>query len=255
MKLRALLCLLCLLLLPASLAAYPDRDFLLHEMDRLEAYLRKAQAADGPLCVPDSLARAQALLAAAREEFDEGDYWEAEDAIRLCRDASENLWEEILSCGKDLDRDGLPDRADRCPETPETFNGYMDDDGCPDRMPRRAILSPDRIELLEPVRFDDDATQPVGGPDSVLHEVARLLKENPDLRIRVEAHLDGRVPPQEADRITAARAESVKDLLVSLGVAESRLQAEGKGGREPVASNDSAFGRRLNRRIELIRIP
>lgn len=32
----------------------------------------------------------------------------------------------------DRDRDGIPDVLDRCPDEPETFNKYMDEDGCPD---------------------------------------------------------------------------------------------------------------------------
>lgn len=37
--------------------------------------------------------------------------------------------------GADRDRDGVPDASDRCPDDPETKNGYLDDDGCPDEAP------------------------------------------------------------------------------------------------------------------------
>jgi outer membrane protein OmpA-like peptidoglycan-associated protein len=80
------------------------------------------------------------------------------------------------------------------------------------------------------------------------------MNENPSLRFSIEVHLDDRPPPPEADRITRVRADSVKTLLVHLGVPEERLAAVGKGSREPVATNDSAWGRTLNQRVEFIRI-
>lgn len=241
--------------LPSGALGYPDREALRKEMERLEEYLQKAQAAEGPECAPVSLAAAQSYLAAAKEELEEGDLWEAEDAIRLCRKEADGVWAKILVCGRDLDRDGIPDREDACLNDPETYNGYMDEDGCPDRAPRRAVLTEDGIEILVPISFDGETQRVLPGSVAVLEEVAGIMNENPDLRFSIQAHLDDRLPPSEADRVTGMRAESVKSLLVHLGVPDDRLEAVGKGSREPVASNDSAWGRTLNRRVEFIRIP
>jgi outer membrane protein OmpA-like peptidoglycan-associated protein len=241
-----------LLLLPAVAFAYPDRDRMAEEIHRLQTYLQRAQDADGPVCVPESLAAAQAYLARAMEEFHEGDYWNAEEAIERCRTEARGLWEEILRCAKDLDRDGIPAARDRCPENPETYNGYADEDGCPDSMPRRAFLTAGKIEILEPVRFDEHTQLPSPSSRPVLEEVARILSENSALRVLIQAHLDDRLQPQHADDLTRVRAENVKAFLVTLGIEENRLQAEGKGSREPLASNDSAWGRMLNSRIEFL---
>jgi hypothetical protein len=35
----------------------------------------------------------------------------------------------------DRDGDGVPDDVDKCPDEPETLNGYQDEDGCPDHLP------------------------------------------------------------------------------------------------------------------------
>ncbi len=248
-------CLIFLLTLPAVAPGYPDPEHLLQEIERLEEYLRKAQSAEGPQCAPDSLATAQSHLARAKEELQEKDFWAAEDAIRLCEREAEGIWAKIIVCGKDLDRDGVPDRKDQCLEQPETYNDYMDEDGCPDRIPRKAVLTDDKIEILVPILFNEETQQPLPDSYEVLKEVARIMEENPGLRFRVQAHLDDRLPPGQADFVTERRAESVLSLLVRLGVPDERLDAEGRGSREPVASNDSSWGRMLNQRVEFLRLP
>ena len=247
--------LLFLLVLPVVALGYPDPEKLAREMERLEEYLQKAQAAEGPECAPESLAAAQSHLARAKEEFQEKDFWAAEDAIRLCEKEADGIWAKILICGRDLDRDGIPDRKDKCLNDPETYNGYMDDDGCPDQIPRRAVLTGDKIEILVPIPFDDDTQRPLADSYAVLAEVARIMKENPGLRFRVQTHLDDHLPPGQADYVTERRADSILSVLVHLGVPDDRLEAEGRGSREPVAANDSSWGRILNQRVEFIRIP
>src|SRR5205823_4072962 len=54
--------------------------------------------------------------------------------------------------------------------------------------------------------------------------------------------------PKLSDR----RAQSVKAFLVSKGVASSRLATKGQGKLQPIASNDTAVGRALNRRVEFL---
>jgi large repetitive protein len=250
---------LCLLLLflaiPRVILGYPDQERVRQEIERLQEYLQKAQAAEGPVCAPVPLARAQSHLARAKEEFQEGDLWEAEDAIRLCEKEAEGIAEKILVCGKDVDRDGIPDRKDACPNDPEIYNGYMDEDGCPDRVPQKAVLTADRIETLVPIDFDEETQRPLGASESVLQEVARIMEENPGLRFSIQAHLDNHLPPEQADYVSDLRARSVKSVLVGYGIADGRLEVEGKGSREPIASNDSSWGRTLNKRVEFIRVP
>ena len=256
MKLYRHLCLLLLLLtLPGVVLGYPERERLSQEIERLEEYLRKAQAAEGPVCAPEPLARAQSYLARAKEEFQEGDLWEAEDAIRLCERESEGIGEKILVCAKDMDRDGIPDRKDACTDGPEIYNDYMDEDGCPDRVPQKAVLTADRIETLVPITFDEETQRPLGASDGVLQEVARIMEENPSLRFSIQAHLDNHLPPAQADSVSDLRARSVKSVLVGYGIADGRLEVEGKGSREPIASNDSSWGRMLNNRVEFICVP
>ena len=49
----------------------------------------------------------------------------------------------------DNDLDGIPDSTDRCPNESETYNGYLDEDGCPDERPHRGEVHPPGRQLRE----------------------------------------------------------------------------------------------------------
>ena len=57
--------------------------------------------------------------------------------------------------GADSDRDGIGDSVDRCPDAPETYNGYADEDGCPDSQPRDAAPVTSAPEMPEMEAMDD----------------------------------------------------------------------------------------------------
>lgn len=232
-----------------------ERQDLLHEIQALDVYLNKVLMARGALCAPEALAAAQICLARVKEELEEGDRWEAEELLAACQNLSQGLWDRILLCGQDTDEDGIPDSSDQCPEQPETYNSYQDEDGCPDRVPSRALLTPDKIEILEPLAFDEGTQILLRESEPVLADVARILSENPSIRIRIESHLDGSVAPEAALAICTRRAQNVKDALAAFGVDAARMETAPKGSAEPIASNDSPWGRQVNRRIEFVRIP
>lgn len=106
--------------------------------------------------------------------------------------------------------------------------------------------------VLRGVNFDfDKATlRPDGRP--ILDEAARILNENPSLRVQVRGYTDSIGSDAYNLRLSIRRAETVKNYLVSKGVAASRLEVEGFGESNPVASNDTEEGRAQNRRVELV---
>jgi len=92
-----------------------------------------------------------------------------------------------------------------------------------------------------------------------LAEVAEVLGEIDDRSFQVEGHTDN-VPISTAQfpsnwELSAARALSVVKLLVSRGVAPENVSGAGYGEYHPVATNQTADGRRLNRRIEIVMLP
>ena len=87
----------------------------------------------------------------------------------------------------------------------------------------------------------------------ILDEVAATLTENPDMRVEVAGHTDNTGPRALNERLSRARAEAVKNYLVSKGIAADRMTTNGYAWDRPVASNRTREGRALNRRTELIR--
>ena len=69
--------------------------------------------------------------------------------------------------------------------------------------------------------------------------------------IVVVGHADSTGSAALNERLSLARAESVKKYFVDKGVEPNRIYTEGKGSRQPVADNKTAQGRQLNRRVEI----
>jgi len=183
----------------------------------------------------------------------------------------------------DADRDGLSDAHDRCPNEPEDREGYQDDDGCPDHdndgdgvndaadsCPNEAGVQEERgcpakpapaLEAPPPpaapalsqvIRFETNSLTILADQRNALDELAQQLKDHPDIeRISIAGHSDDRGGSELNLRISRGRADAVRSELIRRGVDAKRLHAQGLGSARPIASNDSAEGRALNRRVEL----
>ncbi len=102
------------------------------------------------------------------------------------------------------------------------------------------------------------ATLLEGARESLL-PVANFLADHAGWQLLVEGHTDN-VPIRTARfpsnfELSVARAESVRDVLVSLGVEYERVLVLGAGDTQPFASNTTVDGRTLNRRVEVSFIP
>jgi outer membrane protein OmpA-like peptidoglycan-associated protein len=88
-----------------------------------------------------------------------------------------------------------------------------------------------------------------------LTEIAKLLKERPELKVYVVGHTDMVADLATNIRLSQARAQAVVNALVSQhGIASTRLIPYGDGPYAPVASNKTEEGRAKNRRVELVEI-
>ncbi len=150
----------------------------------------------------------------------------------------------------DNDQDGIPDVRDKCPNDPETINGFEDEDGCPDKQPL-AKVEGGKIVILQKVYFDTAKARIQERSYPVLLEVARVLKENPDIiKLRIEGYTDSRGSAAYNRRLSQRRAEAVRKFLIQQGIDPKRLVAKGYGEDKPIASNDTPEGRAQNRRVE-----
>ncbi len=86
---------------------------------------------------------------------------------------------------------------------------------------------------------------------SGIDELAVYLKANPDAQVGISGHSD-RIGSKIANlAVSRARADAVRTALEARGIDASRITAFGYGARLPIASNATAEGRRLNRRVEV----
>jgi photosynthetic reaction center M subunit len=84
--------------------------------------------------------------------------------------------------------------------------------------------------------------------------VGLALQQNPEISVTIQGHTDNVGSAATNLKLSQARAESFKALLVSkYGIAPSRLATQGYGETRPVASNDTEDGRAQNRRVEIVR--
>lgn len=83
-----------------------------------------------------------------------------------------------------------------------------------------------------------------------LLRLVRIMKEYPEVEIKIEGHTDNQGDPALNLKLSQDRVNEVKKYLASKGIASSRITTEGYGDTKPIASNDDEATRRLNRRVE-----
>ncbi len=153
----------------------------------------------------------------------------------------------------DNDQDGIPDGLDDCPMEPEDLDSFQDEDGCPEPGPAAAsvTVTDTRILISERIYFDYDRDTIRSVSMPLLDQVARVVLElRGQLRVRIDGYTDNEGGESYNVDLSYRRARAVVEYLVGRGVPRPRLEYRGYGPRNPVAPNDSAEGRALNRRVE-----
>ncbi len=85
----------------------------------------------------------------------------------------------------------------------------------------------------------------------ILDDFARGLQGNPNARVTIIGHTDNVGSDAVNDPLSVNRAASVRNYLTSRGVPAAHISIDGRGEREPIASNATAEGRARNRRVEI----
>lgn len=108
------------------------------------------------------------------------------------------------------------------------------------------------IRLPGAILFDFDSAAIRPDAARTLAEVAEVIQAYPDRPVRLEGHTDAIASEAYNMELSQRRAAAVADWLQAHGVAANRLSVIGKGETEPVADNDTAEGRQLNRRVDVV---
>ncbi|MCM2297695.1 MAG: OmpA family protein [Rhodoferax sp.] len=118
-------------------------------------------------------------------------------------------------------------------------------------IPAAAAPAATKVNLAADALFDfNKSVLKVGGAAKLDELVTKIKGVALDVVIAT-GHTDSVGSDAYNQRLSVARAESVKAYLVSKGVDVKRVQAVGKGESEPIADNATAEGRAKNRRVEV----
>ncbi len=113
------------------------------------------------------------------------------------------------------------------------------------------IPTPEKPIILHNVKFEFDKSRLTVKADSLLDLVAVSMERRPDVKVEVSGHCDWVGSDDYNQNLSIQRAEAVRDYLISKGVKAENLTFRGLGETKPMADNNTAKGRALNRRVEL----
>ena len=181
---------------------------------------------------------------------------------------------------EDTDKDGIPDKDDRCRNEPEDEDGFEDEDGCPDPdndedgipdaqdecpelkgdrahdgCPAKTYVKIEngKVFIFGKVQFGNNSSKIDRRSEPLLDQISQALIANPGVgHVLVEGHTDNVGDKRFNQRLSEERAAAVREALVKRGVDGDRLATRGFGETRPVAPNKSPAGRAKNRRVEFI---
>ena len=108
------------------------------------------------------------------------------------------------------------------------------------------------VLTLGDVLFETGKAQLQSGAPGNLNTLVKFLNNYPNRTVLIEGYTDSVGSNDYNQELSSRRAESVQAYLVGQGIDRGRLTASGLGESAPVADNESATGRQLNRRVEVI---
>jgi len=113
------------------------------------------------------------------------------------------------------------------------------------------VITSEKVTFAADALFDFDKSVLKPEGKSKLTELAAKLKDINLEAIVATGHTDSVGKAEYNQKLSVRRADSVKEYLVSAGVAADRIYTSGKGETQPVADNKTKEGRDKNRRVEI----
>ena len=165
------------------------------------------------------------------------------DSIDKCPGTPKGVKVDEFGCPLDRDNDGVPDYLDKCPDVA----GIAANKGCPEI---KAATKKIFAHALQGIQFESGKDVIKKSSNSILNEVVKVMNENPSYNLDINGHTDSKGAATMNLDLSQRRAEAVMNYLTKQGVEASRLKATGYGQTIPVATNSTAVGRALNRRVE-----
>ena len=108
-----------------------------------------------------------------------------------------------------------------------------------------------KVTVKNDVLFDYNSAGLRSASRASLREMANVFQQYPNTTLAVEGFTDSTGTAAYNERLSERRASSVANYLENLGVRGSRVETIGYGESRPRATNNTASGRQLNRRVEI----
>lgn len=140
----------------------------------------------------------------------------------------------------DADQDGVSDDLDKCPSTPG--GAVVDAAGCPKALEHEMVMYLDVKFAFGKAEIESN-----GGND--VQKISVFMRKYPSVKVVVEGYTDDTGPADFNHSLSKQRADAVIAVLTASGVSASRLTAAPYGETHPMATNETAEGRRENRRV------
>ena len=114
------------------------------------------------------------------------------------------------------------------------------------------VLSEGKI-IVNGIKFD--VNKATLKPESMgpINKIYKLMKENPEINFSIEGHTDSDGSEEANMILSKARAKTVMDKLISMGIDSSRLKFDGFGESKPIDNNTTPEGKANNRRVEFVK--
>ena len=143
----------------------------------------------------------------------------------------------------DSDNDGVADPNDKCP----TIAGSASNFGCPElKQEERDALA----LAMRAIRFETGKATLKVSSYNVLDQISAILNRYPAYRVSIAGHTDSVGNADRNHLLSEERAKSCYNYLLSKGFDRNRMSFIGYGENQPISSNSTREGRRLNRRVE-----
>ena len=108
-----------------------------------------------------------------------------------------------------------------------------------------------KLDIPSDISFQTNRADIQSNFAPILDRFAEGLRNNQNAQVRVIGHTDSTGNDGINDPLSLARAESTRNYLTARGINGSRIQVQGMGSRQPIATNDTPEGRGRNRRVEI----
>jgi outer membrane protein OmpA-like peptidoglycan-associated protein len=150
-------------------------------------------------------------------------------------------------CG-DTDNDGIPNNRDKC----KFLAGINTVDGCPEIKPEdKAVLE----KAMQSIQFQSGSSKLLPVSFDMLNQIAEIFSRYPGFMLKIDGYTDNVGNDFVNQQVSEARALACYEYLLGKGINKDFMSYKGHGESNPIADNNTALGRRINRRVSFTLVP